>query len=371
MTGRRQFGNVRRLPSRRYQASYWHQGKRHVAQYTFTTRTLATDWLTSEKAKVLRGVWIDPDAGKITFAALSSQWLCSNPAKRESTLARDEIALRLHILPTLGYRKIGSITPVDVQNLVSAWSRDQSPRTARRTYGVLRAVLSYAVDVDLLVRTPCRAVRLPEVPASERRPLSVDDLSRIVAALPEEYRLTAWLGGVLGLRWGEVAGLRVGRVHLKERRIVVAEQASRGKGGRTVLGAPKSKAGIRTLAVPGALIAMIADHMARLGLTAADSDAFLFTSETGGPLEYSNFRRRHWIPAVSAAGLEGVGFHDLRRAAATALVTERVDIKTAQVRLGHSDPRLTLSIYAQATNDGDKAAANRLGAKFIPRRKSA
>jgi integrase len=38
---------------------------------------------------------------------------------------------------------------------------------------------------------------------------------------------------------------------------------------------------------------------------------------------------------------------------------------TAQTRLGHSDPRLTLAIYAQATNEGDRQAAERLGDRFM------
>ena len=64
---------------------------------------------------------------------------------------------------------------------------------------------------------------------------------------------------------------------------------------------------------------------------------------------------------MAAVGLRGVGFHDLRRANATAMVLDGVDVKTAQTRLGHSDPRLTLAIYAQATSEGDRTAAERLG----------
>jgi len=62
-----------------------------------------------------------------------------------------------------------------------------------------------------------------------------------------------------------------------------------------------------------------------------------------------------------------LGFHDLRRAAATALVLEGVDLKTAQTRLGHSDPRLTLGLYAQASSEADRDAADRVGARFAPR----
>lgn len=66
-------------------------------------------------------------------------------------------------------------------------------------------------------------------------------------------------------------------------------------------------------------------------------------------------------------GYEGLTFHDLRRANATALVQAGVDLKTAQARLGHSDPRLTLGIYAQTTTAADEGAAEALGAHFSRR----
>jgi len=68
---------------------------------------------------------------------------------------------------------------------------------------------------------------------------------------------------------------------------------------------------------------------------------------------------------VKTAGLDGLNFHDPRRTNATAMVAEGVDVKTAQARLGHSDPRLTLAIYAQATTEGDQSAASKLGARLM------
>ena len=72
----------------------------------------------------------------------------------------------------------------------------------------------------------------------------------------------------------------------------------------------------------------------------------------GGVIDYANWRQRVWLPACQAAGLEGLTFHNLRRANATALVAEHVDIKTAQVSLGHADPRTTLGVCARATGEG-------------------
>jgi hypothetical protein len=48
-----------------------------------------------------------------------------------------------------------------------------------------------------------------------------------------------------------------------------------------------------------------------------------------------------------------------------ALVVYGVDLKTAQTRLGHSDPRLTLAVYAMATTEGDAAASRRLERRFL------
>src|SRR5947208_8234315 len=119
------------------------------------------------------------------------------------------------------------------------------------------------------------------------------------------------------------------------------------------------------MAVPEVLMALLADHLARRGLTGADADELVFTAPQGGPLDYAHFRRRIWGPATAAANLDGLAFHDLRRANATALVLDGVDLKTALTRLGHSGPRLTLAVYAQGTTAADAAAATALGNRFL------
>ena len=171
-----------------------------------------------------------------------------------------------------------------------------------------------------------------------------------------------YLGAVLGLRWAECAGLRVGRLDLLRSTVTVAEQL--GRDGRTA--PPKSAAGRRTLGILAWLVTMLGEHLAHRGLTDADTDALVFTAPDGGPLDYTNWRRRVWQPATRTAALDGLGFHDLRRASATAMVLDGVDVRTAQARLGHSDPRLTLAVYAQATDEGDQAATESLGARFQP-----
>jgi integrase len=138
--------------------------------------------------------------------------------------------------------------------------------------------------------------------------------------------------------------------------------------GEAVTGQPKSAAGRRTVTMPSALSEMLAEHMARRRLTAADADVLVFVGERGGPLNYSHWRQRRWVPACSRAGVGGLQFHDLRLANATGMVADGVDLKTAQTRLGHSDPRLTLAVYAQSTPAGDRNAADGLAARYLPSR---
>ena len=231
-----------------------------------------------------------------------------------------------------------------------------APRTVRRTYGALHALMSYAVETDRIVRSPCRGIHLPAIEPKPGVVLQPEDLVRLAGEMPVELAPMVWLGAVLGLRWGEVAGLRVGRVDLLRRTLTVAEQVTRGIGGVGVVAAPKSAAGRRTMTIPVPLAELLSAHLARRGLTAADAKVLVFANSNGEPLDYSNWRRRVWLPATRAAGLDGLGFHDLRRTNATAMVLDGVDVKTAQTRLGHSDPRLTLAIYAQATGEGDRQA---------------
>jgi len=334
---------------------------------TFRTRREAETFEALERASRARGAWLDPRRAETKLHDVAVTWLDSNPAKRPSSIARDESALRVHVLPALGDRTIGSLTPADIQRCINEWSRQMAPRSARRVYGTLTAVLNHAVLHDLIARSPCRGIKLPAIQPVERPVLAPDQLLSLAEALGPEYEAMAYLGAVLGLRWGECAGLRVGRIDFRRSSIMIAEQVTRGIGGRSVPGPPKSAAGRRTLAVPASLMQVLTEQLERRGITKHDVEAFVFTTADGEHLDYSNWLHRIWYPARERASLEWIQFHDLRRANATGLVHEGVDLKTAQTRLGHTDPRLTLAIYAQATTEADRAAADALGERFLHR----
>lgn len=95
----------------------------------------------------------------MTVDELANRWLESDPAKRTSTRTRDDLAIRLHIIPALGSKKLAQVTAPDIQRLVNDWATKRAPRTVRREYAVLRAMFAYAVGSDWLARSPCRRIK--------------------------------------------------------------------------------------------------------------------------------------------------------------------------------------------------------------------
>jgi integrase len=331
---------------------------------TFRTKKTAEQFQNTERADRLRGGWIDPRRSSAMFRDVAEEWLVSNPGKKPSSLARDRSTFDVHILPAFGDTPVGQINQADVQRVVRTWSATLAPRTVRRQYAVLRAVLTFAVDSDRIIRSPCRRIKLPEEEPVRHQIISPEELNRVATAVGEDSASMVYLAAVLGMRWGECAGLKVGAVDFDSDTIAIVSQLTRGLKGTIVDGAPKCQSH-RTVAAPKALMNRLSEHLSRRGLTTLDADSYLFVAPDGRELHYSNWRQRVWVPARDGAGVKGLTFHALRHANATAMVALGVDIKTAQTRVGHKRSSTLLEIYVQATTAGDRRAADQLGQHFL------
>jgi len=170
-----------------------------------------------------------------------------------------------------------------------------------------------------------------------------------------------YLGATLGLRLGEAAGLRVRSVDLALRTLAVTESVGEAAG-RLFTKSPKTAAARRTIPLPVPIVTMLRDHIEHY--CGHDADDHVFTAPEGGPLRPNHFRARVWRPACRRAGLAGLGFHDLRRSSATVMVANGVSVRDAQQILGHSDPRLLLGVYAQATEVGMRSATDAAAVHF-------
>jgi len=326
---------------------------------TFKRQAQAAKFEATIKADLIRGEWHDPRLGRITFAEWVDNYMRDSD-KRATTAARDWTVLRKHFLPALGQRRLDSITVLDVQHLVSEMKKHGlQPATVRTNFGVLKAVFSAAVQADLIPRSPCtgvRGVKSPSATRKQRKCLTAEQVAALAGAMPVDYRPMIY-AGVLGLRWSEVAGLRVRHIDFLRRRMVVSETISE-VDGRLQPADVKTESSRRELAVPSILLDMLAEHLAAMGRN--NPDDYVFQAKSGGPVRYTNFRSRVWAPAIRATGLDGVTFHSLRHSAGGLMRQANVHTQLIQQRLGHASSRTTTDIYGWVPEDSDEAAAKAL-----------
>lgn len=157
-----------------------------------------------------------------------------------------------------------------------------------------------------------------------------------------------------GLRWSELAALRVENVDLLRRRFDIAQAVTEVNGGKLVWNTPKNHER-RTVPIPRFLVDEIATHLAGRG-----RNELVFAASEGGVLRNRNARRSWFDAAAAAIGEHGLTPHELRHTAASLAVSAGANVKAVQRMLGHASAAMTLDRYADLFDDDLDAVAERL-----------
>ena len=291
---------------------------------------------------------------------------CSTASSRSEKLRAASVALTSGMrsdYQTQPTRTSAVPTPAQLEGCVDAMTAKLAPTTVRTNLGVLNAVLNAAVDADLIARSPARGIRVSAGPHRERPTLTLEELDRLAAAVPAEYRALILVAGLLGLRWSECVGLRLGDVDFLRRTVTVRQTIAEVEG-RLIVAETKSRSSRRTLSVPSFLVGELAQHLAanRPGTNPGD---LVFTNPEGGPLR-RYFAERVFIPAVERAGLDpALTFHGLRHVAASLMVEQGEHPRVIQGRLGHATARLSMELYAHVPEAADRDVATHLDARWV------
>jgi integrase len=332
---------------------------------TFGRRVDAEAWLAENQVDLLRGAWRDPKRGRMTVAAWwAAWWPTTTPTLRASTRGRDETYWAAYVEPTFGAWPLAAVDRLAVQRWVAELAgRGLAPATVGKAAQLLGKVLAAAVDGGILAANPARRVPLPRVERDAPRFLDAGGVARLAGVIHPRYRALVLVGAYGGLRIGELAGLRRGRVDLPRGEVDV-DQVLVEVAGRLHAGPPKTRAGRRRVGLPRPVADELAAHLA--AWTAPGPEALVFTAPEGGPLRVNAFRARVWRPAVAAAGLDGLRIHDLRHTAVSLWVAAGADPKTVATRAGHTSVRTVLDVYAQLYPEGEAALRERLEAAYQP-----
>ena len=335
--------------------------------------------------EVERGVHRAPSQER--FADYARSWIEAyegRTARGVQEHTRDEYRNRLErdAIPYFGRMRLSEIGPRDIKLFVAQVAarlgersgRPVSPDTVRLAVQPVKALLATAYEEELIPSNPATGLRLTiarsrrtgegyvddEDAGDERvKAMSAAELSAVLAAIPEDWRLFFRFLAQTGLRLGEAIELRWQDIDLGQRTVRVRRRYN-GRA-RPPIGPPKSSYGRRTVRLSPELARAI---WVQRGETHPGEDELVFTAG-GGRIDGSNLMSRVLKPAAVEAGLgqwvhekgkqpraeSWVGFHTFRHTCATLLFADGWNAKQVQRWLGHHKASYTLDTYVHLLED--------------------
>lgn len=320
---------------------------------------------------------VRPDSGVRTLKDLLALWLETSASSRlgeGSTLQ----GYRHHaetIAKLIGNTRLDKLGPEDVDRY---FLRQAEAGYSRATLVRHRSILSQSVrwgvrrryigwDVVAVAEMPPAAVfeaATPRVPNRRApRALDVSELRRFVASARHRRNGAALiLAATVGLRPGEFTALLWDDVDL-EAGVVHVRRAWKGSGELRRLGETKTKASVRSVSLPGVVVAALRDHRSAQRierLAAAEWDQrhphLVFSTRNGSPIDAANLRRLV-REVASDAGVGHLTPYDLRHTATSVLSESGVRNEHLADLLGHTDTRMVERHYRHRIGDSIGVAA--------------
>jgi len=323
------------------------RGKEHARH--FDRRVDAKAWLDRVTASVVRGDYVDPGAGRITFEQWYDEWSARKVWAGGTVLSARQAADSV----TFATVPMSKIRASHLEQWVKAMtlpaeSRKSglAPSTISTRFNYVQMAFQAAVRDRVIQHNPCASVVLPSARRQEAAMVlpeaaEVAKVLRLLEGRP--FGTFVALCAFAGLRLGEAAGLQVGDVDFLRRTLSVSRQVQ-GQTVATTEIVPPKHGSERVVHIPAELADLVAAHVSRLG--AWGDEQWLFGSAADVRLN-RNSAGNLWRGVRGRAGLSAdLTLHDLRHWFASGLIAAGCDVVTVQKALGHSSADITLKVYA-------------------------
>ena len=340
-------------------------GKQVQRSITGKTQKEVREKLQAAAVAVNEGTYSTPS--KLTVGQWLDIWAADYlNGRKPNTIRIYKLNISKHIKPALGAVRLSDLRPHAVQSFVNGLT-GLSPASVRLAYKVLHQALEKAVALDYIPKNPAARCELPKLEQKEINPLTDEQAAALLTAArgtDMEHLISVAL--FTGLRLSELLGLTWDAVDLKQGQITVNKQLSRPdqrEGGLFI--SPKNGKN-RTLTIAPSVTKALqaqkrrqAEWRLKAGPVWSNAHKLVFTTDTGDPLDQWR-SEAGFSHVLTAAGLKGVRFHDLRHTYAVNAIRAGDDIKTIQGNLGHASAAFTLDRYGHFTERMKQDSAARM-----------
>jgi integrase len=329
----------------RWMVRYRQPNRRSTKKRGFLTKRDAEAWWSEQAVAMVQGSFVAPSKGRVTVSDVGKRWITrrqKDPDVAESTYERDETNWRVHVEPHWGDRPLNTITAEEVTDWLWDFLEEKAVSTVHQIHGVLAGALDLAVTERRLAVNPARRVKLPKRDEVEMPFLTQEQVLALVqeASKPEIVLLLAYTG----MRWGEMAGLRVKDVNIVGKRIEVMRSASKANA-RTVIKTPKNRESRWVSAPPQVFTALKPIVKDR------PINDLVWSRPDGKPLRPPT--TTHWFGGAVKRCMKAdptfpeISVHQLRHTAASLMIASGANIKVVQNQLGHKTASMTLNRYGK------------------------
>ena len=344
-------GRVNKAGKRPWVLNYTdHNGRR--VQESCRTKVEAEDRLYVVQGELRAGSHVPRHSSRTVNQACDA-WLAQAELAGLERSTKTQYALHAnrYIRPMLGNVKLGAISKSDVKEFADALLRNHSRVMSRKVLGSLKTVLRLAgrnVAQDVRITLPTRHKKQITIPKAA-------ELNRLLAQpMAPGFCTLLNVLAFCGLRISEARGLRHEDIDSSKCTISVAQRADN----YNKIGPCKAGASYRTVPVPPRTMSMLREWTAQ-----CPAGDLVFPTKSGTIKSYGNIRTRHFVPAMTAAGLAGrFTIHCLRHYYASALIERGLSVRRVQALLGHADPVITLRTYSHLIDARDGDAAKQIAA---------
>lgn len=299
--------------------------------------------------------------------------------KKINTYYRYRSIIYNNIIPSIGGLLLKEIHPIHIENMLSNEKKKGLGGASLQTiYAVINSSLNRAMKLKMINDNPCRFVDRPKRQKFVANTLTLDDINELYSVLDETkyndyiFKLALKMVLELGLRRGELAGLTWDNLDI-DNNLIKVENNLIYSNGHVLMDSTKTKDSDRIIYISDDLINLLKSHKKiqnenklkygsyyEKNIFNGIGYDFIITWEKGNYLHPNHYTTKFKRILSKTKIDKHMRFHDLRHTNATLLLSQGVDFKVIQERLGHGDINTTLNIYSHVNKEMQKNASEKL-----------